>query len=123
MSKKEVEKNEEGLFAKWITQTDEMVNAWRQDNIIHFSTPDSSSSILPAPTYYERRTYPGCYRSRPEGEEDKGITVNGSTVVEGTDGRRDKGDKLELTQLQKIKGEAGLIKQLEEAEAGEGVGK
>ncbi|KAG8745900.1 hypothetical protein FRC10_006704 [Ceratobasidium sp. 414] len=54
MSKKEVEKNEEGLFAKWITQTDETINAWRQDNIIHFSTPDSSSSILPAPTYYER---------------------------------------------------------------------
>ncbi|KAG8709799.1 hypothetical protein FRC08_018044 [Ceratobasidium sp. 394] len=53
MSKKEVEKNEEGLFAKWIAQTDETINTWRQDNIIP-STPNSSSGILPAPTYYER---------------------------------------------------------------------
>ncbi|KAG8709084.1 hypothetical protein FRC09_000867, partial [Ceratobasidium sp. 395] len=30
--------------------------------------------------------------------------------------RRDKGDKLELTQLQKIEGEEELIKQLEEAQ-------
>ncbi|KAG9119585.1 hypothetical protein FRC07_005333 [Ceratobasidium sp. 392] len=54
MSKKEVEKNEEGLFAKWIAQTDETINTWRQANIIPATTPDSGSGILPAPTYYER---------------------------------------------------------------------
>ncbi|KAG9089554.1 hypothetical protein FS749_001238 [Ceratobasidium sp. UAMH 11750] len=53
MSKKEVEKNEEGLFTKWIAQMDETINTWRQDNIIH-PTPNSNSGILPAPTYYER---------------------------------------------------------------------
>ncbi|KAG9079543.1 hypothetical protein FRC06_007677, partial [Ceratobasidium sp. 370] len=53
MSKNEVEKNEEGLFAKWIAQTDETINNWRQDNIIPLSTP-TSTGILPAPTYYER---------------------------------------------------------------------
>ncbi|CAE6412949.1 unnamed protein product [Rhizoctonia solani] len=51
MTKKEVEKNEEGLFAKWITQTDETVNAWRQANLVPVQ---GSESILPAPTYYER---------------------------------------------------------------------
>ncbi|KAB5588065.1 hypothetical protein CTheo_8492 [Ceratobasidium theobromae] len=52
MSKKEVEKNEEGLFAKWIAQTDETIDAWRQANLVTFQGPDES--ILPAPTYYER---------------------------------------------------------------------
>ncbi|KAG8787783.1 hypothetical protein FRC12_015284 [Ceratobasidium sp. 428] len=52
MSKKEVEKNEEGLFAKWIAQTDETINTWRQANIV--PVPNSDSGILPAPTYYER---------------------------------------------------------------------
>ncbi|KAH7334384.1 hypothetical protein B0J17DRAFT_618315 [Rhizoctonia solani] len=52
MTKNEVEKNEEGLFAKWIAQTDETINAWRQANLVPIQ--DSSESILPAPTYYER---------------------------------------------------------------------
>ncbi|KAG9082997.1 hypothetical protein FS749_006378 [Ceratobasidium sp. UAMH 11750] len=37
--------------------------------------------------------------------------------------RRDKGEKLELTQLQKIEGEAELLKQLEEANASKDAGK
>ncbi|QRV83278.1 50S ribosome-binding GTPase [Ceratobasidium sp. AG-Ba] len=53
MTKEEVEKNEEGLFAKWTTQTDEAINSWRQANIIPSKT-DSGPGILPAPTYYER---------------------------------------------------------------------
>ncbi|CAE6472925.1 unnamed protein product [Rhizoctonia solani] len=52
MTKKEVEKNEEGLFAKWIAQTDETINAWRQANLV--PVQGTSESILPAPTYYER---------------------------------------------------------------------
>ncbi|KAJ1301610.1 hypothetical protein OPQ81_008858 [Rhizoctonia solani] len=52
MTKKEVEKNEEGLFAKWITQTDETMNAWRRANLVPIQGTDES--ILPAPTYYER---------------------------------------------------------------------
>ncbi|CEL53879.1 hypothetical protein RSOLAG1IB_06661 [Rhizoctonia solani AG-1 IB] len=52
MTKKEVEKNEEGLFAKWIKQTDETINTWRQANLI--PVQGTSESILPAPTYYER---------------------------------------------------------------------
>ncbi|CAE6482583.1 unnamed protein product [Rhizoctonia solani] len=52
MTKNEVEKNEEGSFAKWIAQTDETINAWRQANLV--PVQGSSESILPAPTYYER---------------------------------------------------------------------
>ncbi|CAE6524615.1 unnamed protein product [Rhizoctonia solani] len=52
MTKKEVEKNEEGLFAKWVAQTDETINTWRQANLVQLQ--GSSETILPAPTYYER---------------------------------------------------------------------
>ncbi|KAG8731249.1 hypothetical protein FRC11_004655 [Ceratobasidium sp. 423] len=52
MTKKEVEKNEEGLFAKWIAQTDETINTWRQANLV--PVQGTSESIPPAPTYYER---------------------------------------------------------------------
>ncbi|KAF8711714.1 P-loop containing nucleoside triphosphate hydrolase protein, partial [Rhizoctonia solani] len=52
MTKKEVEKNEEGLFAKWIAQTDEVINTWRQANLV--PVQGTTESILPAPTYYER---------------------------------------------------------------------
>ncbi|QRW24653.1 50S ribosome-binding GTPase [Rhizoctonia solani] len=46
------EKNEEGLFAKWIAQTDEAINTWRQANLV--PVQGTTESILPAPTYYER---------------------------------------------------------------------
>ncbi|CAE6462086.1 unnamed protein product [Rhizoctonia solani] len=52
MTKKEVEKNEEGLFAKWVAQTDETINGWREANLVQLQ--GSSETILPAPTYYER---------------------------------------------------------------------
>jgi uncharacterized protein with WD repeat len=37
-------------------------------------------------------------------------------AIEQLKARRDKGDNLEATQLQKIEGEADLLKQIEEAE-------
>ncbi|THV07519.1 P-loop containing nucleoside triphosphate hydrolase protein [Dendrothele bispora CBS 962.96] len=46
MSKKEVERNEEGVFKKWMKQMDEIVDQW-QNNDNHPSTP-------PSPTYFER---------------------------------------------------------------------
>lgn len=57
MSKKEVEKNEEGLFQKWLDQTDAAVNTWCEPPVP--STEDRSYhdevEIMPrAPTRFER---------------------------------------------------------------------
>jgi hypothetical protein len=43
MSKKEVEKNEEGLFAKWIAQADAVVDDWRNAGL----EPDTSEDAPP----------------------------------------------------------------------------
>lgn len=57
MSKKEVENNEEGLFKKWIDQTDALVDAWAEPDVS--STADGPDKIeaesMPrAPTTFER---------------------------------------------------------------------
>lgn len=59
MSKKEVEKNEEGLFKKWIAQTDNIVEDWchppdqRPKNTANASD-DHSGAFPKAPTQFER---------------------------------------------------------------------
>ncbi|KAG9128018.1 hypothetical protein FRC07_006132 [Ceratobasidium sp. 392] len=57
----------------------------------------------------------------PQEKKTKGLQKK--ATIQQLKERRDKGDKLELTQLQKIEGEAELLKQLEEAEAGKDEGK
>ena len=59
MEKKEVEKNEEGLFAKWIAEMDNNVEAWRSDGIV--DEKDENDQIVQSvevlkrsPTYFER---------------------------------------------------------------------
>jgi len=59
MEKKAVEKNEEGLFAKWIAEVDNNVEAWRSDGIV--DEKDESDGIIQSvevlkrsPTYFER---------------------------------------------------------------------
>lgn len=63
MSKKEVEKNEEGIFKKWLTQTDQITSTWQdQGDRDRGKTSDNEDSALSpepsemprAPTYYER---------------------------------------------------------------------
>jgi hypothetical protein len=57
MSKKEVEKNEEGLFKKWIDETDAVASTWteapsaRTEDI---STPLHGEAMPRAPTSFER---------------------------------------------------------------------
>lgn len=47
-SKKEVEKNEEGVFKKWLTQTDEAIQKWQD-------LPPPSGSTMPRSTsHFER---------------------------------------------------------------------
>ena len=57
MSKKEVEKNEEGWFKKWLDQTDRVLDEW-VDNGSPPSDGDTESggevAIPRAPTYFER---------------------------------------------------------------------
>ena len=57
MSKNEVEKNEEGLFKKWLNQTDQVLKEW----VDHGASPSSSETsnqdetVIPrAPTHFER---------------------------------------------------------------------
>lgn len=59
MEKKEVEKNEEGLFAKWIAEMDGNVEAWRSEGVV--DEKDENDQILHSvealkrsPTYFER---------------------------------------------------------------------
>ncbi|EKM61304.1 uncharacterized protein PHACADRAFT_134794 [Phanerochaete carnosa HHB-10118-sp] len=54
MSKKEVEKNEEGLFKKWIDQTDELVNTWSEQKPPDSVQTESGESMPSAPTNFER---------------------------------------------------------------------
>ena len=70
MSKKEVEANEEGLFKKWLAQTDEAVNAWcnpssdyapqtssapaKLDNDINRTSEAPADPMPRAPTSFER---------------------------------------------------------------------
>lgn len=61
MSKKEVEHNEEGLFKKWLTQTDQLVEKWQKSREPSVPDPDETnlqyeSPLLapPSPTYFER---------------------------------------------------------------------
>lgn len=57
MTKKEVEKNEEGLFKKWIDQTDGLVNTWCDPAAISAKDKPESEGIeaMPhAPTSFER---------------------------------------------------------------------
>jgi hypothetical protein len=59
MEKKEVEKNEEGLFAKWIAEMDENVDAWRSEGIVDEKDENdqiihSVEALKRSPTYFER---------------------------------------------------------------------
>jgi hypothetical protein len=65
MSKKEVERNEEGLFRKWLDETDKSVGAWqllneekRRSKIVRSEDPDlpdpEPTSMPPSTTYFER---------------------------------------------------------------------
>lgn len=50
MSKLEVERNEEGLFKKWIAQTDEALEKWQSE-----INPTEPTSTMPrSPSYFER---------------------------------------------------------------------
>ncbi|KAM6498736.1 GTPase [Amanita muscaria] len=51
MSKKEVEHNEEGLFKKWLDQTDEQLKVWQESDTIGDGTLRAS---LRSPSYFER---------------------------------------------------------------------
>ncbi|KZT75054.1 P-loop containing nucleoside triphosphate hydrolase protein [Daedalea quercina L-15889] len=55
MSKKEVEANEEGLFRKWLAQTDAAVNQWASSmNQPDPDDPAPTAKMPSAPTSYER---------------------------------------------------------------------
>lgn len=58
-TKKEVEKNEEGLFSKWLQETDRIVDQWRKSSPHdHSHTPggqgDQQAIFERSPTYFER---------------------------------------------------------------------
>ncbi|KAA1467966.1 P-loop containing nucleoside triphosphate hydrolase protein [Dentipellis sp. KUC8613] len=56
MTKKEVEKNEEGLFAKWITKTDQIVDNWVQaaeEQRLQLVDP-AVETMPPSPSIFER---------------------------------------------------------------------
>jgi len=59
MEKKEVEKNEEGWFAKWILEMDKNVEAWRSEGIVDEKDENdqivhSVEALRRSPTYFER---------------------------------------------------------------------
>ena len=59
MSKKEVEKNEEGLFDKWLDQTDDVLQGWVDEGVPEaMPGPEKeveADLVMPrAPTHYER---------------------------------------------------------------------
>jgi len=54
MSKTEVEKNEEGLFKKWLDQTDQVLKEW-VDSGPDIPTGSQGEGVMPrAPTHFER---------------------------------------------------------------------
>lgn len=61
MTKKEVEKNEEGIFTKWLDQTDEILHKWVNKDApepapeVEGEVPTEPELVMPrAPTHYER---------------------------------------------------------------------
>ena len=59
MEKKEVEKNEEGWFAKWIAEVDNNVEEWRSEGIVDEKDENdqivySVEALKRSPTYFER---------------------------------------------------------------------
>jgi hypothetical protein len=50
MSKLEVERNEEGLFKKWIAQTDEALEKWQNK----VDPPEPATAMPRSPSYFER---------------------------------------------------------------------
>ncbi|CAK5264510.1 unnamed protein product [Mycena citricolor] len=62
MSKKEVERNEEGLFRKWLAQTDDLVQRWQDSQIKEQPVVDTEipeiteepTEMPPSTTYFER---------------------------------------------------------------------
>jgi hypothetical protein len=60
MSKKEVEHNEEGVFKKWLVQTDELIEQWQIRRDPEFLDPEKTVGQYeqpfspPSPTYFER---------------------------------------------------------------------
>lgn len=61
MSKKEVEHNEEGVFKKWLAQTDALVEQWQQSREPELPSPEEAEEQYnppllapPSPTYFER---------------------------------------------------------------------
>lgn len=50
MSKLEVERNEEGLFKKWILQTDEALEKWQSK----VNLPEPANAMPRSPSYFER---------------------------------------------------------------------
>jgi len=59
VEKKEVEKNEEGLFAKWIAEMDNNVDAWRSEGIVDEKDENdqivhSVEALKRSPTFFER---------------------------------------------------------------------
>lgn len=63
MTKKEVERNEEGLFKKWLEQTDAAVQAWQnpestpvegEQNVQEVTVLEESRTMPRSPTYFER---------------------------------------------------------------------
>ncbi|KAF7303234.1 G domain-containing protein [Mycena kentingensis (nom. inval.)] len=49
MSKTEVEKNEEGVFRKWLTQTDDAVEQWQNQTAYHRDLTESADEPPPPP--------------------------------------------------------------------------
>jgi len=57
MSKTEVEKNEDGLFKKWLDQTDQVFKEWvdRGPSPSDVGASDQGEGVMPrAPTHFER---------------------------------------------------------------------
>jgi hypothetical protein len=57
MSKKEVEKNEEGWFKKWLDQTDQVLDEWVDSGSppSNGDTESQGETAIPrAPTHFER---------------------------------------------------------------------
>jgi hypothetical protein len=56
MSKKEVEHNEQGVFKKWLGQTDLSLTEWNTGREPDLSKPSAEASLAPpvSPSYFER---------------------------------------------------------------------
>lgn len=54
-TKKEVEKNEEGIFSKWLKETEEIIQQWQNEPIIDAASEDVAQvAFKRSPTYFER---------------------------------------------------------------------